>query len=88
MEHRLIIGYGEVEITPLVGEFGSFRLAPNKRSLGVYGPLYAKALYLKNAVGEQLLVSVDCVALPAWFIARIKGAIRKVVELDDFRVLV
>ena len=77
-----------MDITPPVGEFGSFRLAPNKRSLGVHDPLNIHVLYLDNRKQALLLVSVDCVALPAVPVAKIKQAVRRVADLDESQILV
>lgn len=57
--NKIFAGYGVVDITPPVGEFCSFRLAPNKRSLGVHDPLFAKVFYLHNGAHSLCMVSVD-----------------------------
>ena len=86
-EQNLLFGYGQVDITPPVGEFCSFRLAPNKRSLGVHDPLYVYALYLKTSAQPLLMLSIDCVALAYSIIEKIKQAVQKIVKLQNSQIL-
>ena len=86
-EQNLSFGYGQVDITPPVGEFCSFRLAPNKRSLGVHDPLYVHALYLKTSAQPLLMISVDCVAVPESAIEKIKRIVQKIVKLQNSQIL-
>ncbi|OGV52635.1 MAG: hypothetical protein A2017_20755 [Lentisphaerae bacterium GWF2_44_16] len=84
---KFSVGYGVSDITPSIGEFCSFRLSPNKRSLGVHDNLYAHALYLGNSRDEMILVSVDCVALPDVTVMKIKQAVREIIPLTEAQIL-
>ncbi|MBN1349395.1 hypothetical protein JXJ21_08295 [candidate division KSB1 bacterium] len=52
-------GYACEKITPEPGSFGSFRLAPNKRSLGIHDTLWAQALFLSSGESRLMLLSLD-----------------------------
>ena len=85
---KISAGYGVVDITPPKGEFCSFRLAPNKRSLGVHDNLYAHALYLTNEGHAIFMVSVDTVALPEPVVGEIKVAIASKIGIFASQILV
>lgn len=88
-DKRFFAGYGVCDITPPVGEFGSFRLAPNKRSLGVHDKLYTHALYLENGTGRILLVSVDCPGLSDDTVSSIKDELFRAVDsLEEAQILI
>ena len=85
---NLVAGYGAVDITPPVGEFCSFRLAPNKRSLGVHDRLHVHAVYLANGDAQLLLVSVDTVALVERIVREAKSAISDRTDVPVSHILV
>jgi hypothetical protein len=86
-ENNLFAGYGMVDITPPKGEYCSFRLAPNKRSLGVHDNLYAHALFLANESQSLLMISVDTVALPTPVVDKIKAGITGKVAVSASQIL-
>ena len=89
---ELTAGYSSMDITPPVGEFCSFRLAPNKRSLGVHDKLYVHALYLEkyleNDDTKLLLVSVDVGIVTETLSEKIKSAIGKRTALPKSQIMV
>jgi len=87
-KNYLSAGYGKVNITPAVGEFCSFRLAPNKRSLGVHDPLYAHVLYLTNETHSLFMISVDTVALSAPIVNKIKASMIKKTGVSATQILI
>ena len=82
-----VAGYGMEDITPTVGEFCSFRLAPNKRSLGVHDKLAVNALYLDNGENALLMISVDTVILPESVVDRIKAKVSSVTGMPCEQIL-
>jgi neutral/alkaline ceramidase-like enzyme len=84
----LSAGYGKVNITPSAGDFCSFRLAPNKRSLGVHDNLYTHVLYLANETQSLLMISVDTVALSAPIVDKIKASITNKTGVSASQILV
>ena len=84
---EFIAGYGVSDITQPVGEFCSFRLAPNKRSLGVQSRLYTHALYLSNGHEEMILISVDCLVITGQAAKNIKQAVQKMYPLAEGQIL-
>ncbi len=85
---NVFVGNDAVDITPLQGEFCSFRLAPNKRSLGIHDNLYAKAFYLTNGFHSLFMISVDTVALPIAIVEKIKTAIIKKTGVNSSQILI
>ena len=88
VKNRVSAGYGMVDITPPVGEFGSLRLAPNKRSLGVHDKLYANAFYLTNENQSLFMVSVDTAVLLESVVERIKAGIADKTGMPAWQILV
>ncbi len=85
---KIVAGYGQVDITPPTGEFGSFRLAPNKRSLGVHDPLYVHAVYLTNAKNALFMISVDTGMVSELIVERIKAGITEKTGASASQILV
>jgi len=88
VSRQMYAGYGVIDITPSVGEFCSFRLAPNKRSLGVHDPLFAKVFYLANETNAFLMVSVDTGMVSAPLVEKIKEGITEKTALPASQILV
>ena len=87
-QRSFVVGYGVEDITPPVGEFCSFRLAPNKRSLGVHDKISANVLYLDNGENALLMISVDTVILPESVVDRIKKEVSGVTGMSTEQILV
>ncbi|MBT3274478.1 MAG: hypothetical protein HN368_15075, partial [Spirochaetales bacterium] len=87
-DSSMFAGYGKSDITPPKGEFCSFRLAPNKRSLGVHDSLSVHAFLLENTSGSLCLISVDAVAVPIAVALLIKEAIAEETGLSEQQILV
>ena len=86
-EGKLYAGYARVNITPRTGEFCSFRLAPNKRSLGVHDELFVHALYLASSDEPLLLISIDAMALSHALNRRIRPLLAEQTGLSDSQIL-
>lgn len=85
---KLVAGYSAVDITPPTGEFCSFRLSPNKRSLGAHDNLYIHAVYLENDDTKLLLISTDVCTLTEQTTEQIKSAITAQTNLPASQILV
>ena len=87
MNPTLFAGFSREEITPVPGEFGSYRLSPTKRALGVHDPLFTHALWLQNETTTLLLVSIDIGMLEEKEFNEIKDQIAKECDLPESRIL-
>ena len=81
-------GYGVVDITPPSGEFCSFRLAPNKRSLGVHDNLSVHAFYLTNGEEDLIMITVDTAVLCQPVVDEIKARIASKAGVPTSRILI
>jgi hypothetical protein len=85
---NILVGYSSTDITPEPGDFCSFRLAPNKRSLGVHDRLYIHAVAIDNGTHELLMLSVDAMALDDKNVKKIKSAIKQKTGLASSQVII
>lgn len=88
MNSKLFAGFSREEITPVPGEFGSYRLSPTKRALGVHDPLFTHALWLENETIALLLISIDIGMLEAAQFDEIKAEIARECGLPASRILI
>ena len=87
-QNNIVAGYGVVDITPPVGEFCSFRLAPNKRSLGVHDNLSVHAFYLNNGKHSLCMISVDTGMMSKPIVKRVKAGITDKTGMPASQILV
>ena len=85
---NLSAGYGMVDITPPQGEFCSFRLAPNKRSLGVHDKIYVKVFYLSNETESLFMISVDTGVVSEAIVEQIKKGVTDKTAIPASQILV
>ncbi|MDD5597466.1 MAG: neutral/alkaline non-lysosomal ceramidase N-terminal domain-containing protein [Victivallaceae bacterium] len=87
-QNKFFAGYKAADITPPQGEFCSFRLSPNKRSLGIHDPLYVHAFYLTDESNSLIMISVDTVSLPVSIVEKIKTAVTRKTRAPFPRILI
>jgi Neutral/alkaline non-lysosomal ceramidase, N-terminal len=84
----LTAGFSKVCISPPLGAPLAGFAAREGVSQGIHDDLYARALILENAESAVAVVSVDVLALPSDFIARVRGEIQKSIGLPPKSVMI
>ncbi len=87
-QNSISIGHKAVDITPPKGEFCSFRLAPNKRSLGIHDRLHAHAFYLTNGTNSLIMISADTIVMTRETCKKIKTEIIKNTGIYSPQILI
>ena len=84
----LLGGFGKSDITPEPGAFGSLRLSPTKRALGVHDPLYATALFLRTGETGLLVIALDVVGVSERTVEQVADAVSQRTGVAEGRVMV